>query len=35
MKKKSSNKEFVEKFEQLWKAGPEVKYENPEAWRRV
>lgn len=30
--RKFSKKEFIKLAEELWQEGPEVKYQNPDAW---
>jgi hypothetical protein len=32
MRKKTSSKEFLQQFEEIWKNGPPVKYSNPDTW---
>ena len=32
MRKKTSSKEFLQQFEEIWKSGPPIKYSNPDAW---
>jgi hypothetical protein len=32
-KRRLSSKDFLESAEKLWRAGPEVRYRNPDAWR--
>jgi len=31
-KKQLSSEEFLKKADKLWRAGPEVKYQNPDSW---
>jgi hypothetical protein len=33
-KKRLSSDDFLKSAQKLWRAGPEVKYKNPDAWRR-
>jgi hypothetical protein len=34
-KKHLSSKEFLKKANKLWRAGPAVKYKDPDAWQRA
>jgi hypothetical protein len=34
MNKRLSSKDFLEKFDTMWKEGPKVKYQNPDSWVR-
>ena len=29
-----SSKEFLKGYDAIWKQGPSIKYQNPEAWNR-
>jgi hypothetical protein len=33
-KKRLSSDDFLKSAQKLWRAGPEVKYKNPDAWQR-
>jgi hypothetical protein len=33
-KKHLSSKEFLKKADKLWRAGPKVRYKDPDAWQR-
>jgi hypothetical protein len=35
MGKKTSSKDFLKGYEQIWKSGPTVKYNNPDAWSQA
>ncbi len=32
--KNLSSKEFLKGYDALWKEGPSIKYQNPDAWNR-
>ena len=32
MRKRLSSEDFLKRVEELWQAGPKVKYQNPSAW---
>ena len=32
MRKRLSSEDFLKRAEELWQAGPKVKYQNPNAW---
>ena len=34
-KKHLSSKDFLKKADRLWRAGPAVKYKDPDAWQRA
>jgi len=33
--KRLSSEEFRKVYDNLWKEGPEIKYQSPDAWRRA
>jgi len=34
-KKHLSSKDFLKKADRLWRAGPAVKYKDPDAWQKA
>ena len=34
-KRNISSKDFLKKAERLWRAGPAVKYKDPDAWQKA
>ncbi len=34
MRKRTTSKEFIKGYDEIWQKGPTIKYNNPDGWAR-